>query len=114
MILIQVSLAEIQFHQMDNSDLMERVKQRTCPPGLLFTAECSERARKRLSCKVTIKGATTVETDDEVFFNISVTPFPPSLPYQHTCKLQTETIYIIPSLVDVYSSSASASGFACS
>ena len=86
-ILIQVSLTEIQFHRMDISDLMERVKQKTYPPGLLFTAECSAGARKRLSCKVTIKGATTV-ADNEVFFNIIVAPFP----YQHNCKLQTMSI----------------------
>ena len=55
---------------MTRSDLFARLEQKTCPPRLLFTAESDGGGSKKFSCRVTIRGAVTAETRDEVFFNV--------------------------------------------
>lgn len=51
-----------------------KLEQKILPPRLKFTAdlECNDpRASSKFSCRVTIRGAFTVETQEEVYFNIS-------------------------------------------
>ena len=56
---------------MSRKDLSDKIKQRLCPPGILFTAEYSGKGSRKLSCKITINGATQVEAEhEEVYFNI--------------------------------------------
>lgn len=49
--------------------MCERIKMKTCPPRIPFTVECDGASRKLVS-RITINGAKTMETEEEVFFNI--------------------------------------------
>lgn len=55
---------------MKRIDLAKRLEKRTCPPRILFTADCDEGAERKFSCKVTVTGATVTGTQEEVFFNV--------------------------------------------
>lgn len=89
----QVSLSEVQFHNMESSDLIDlakKVEQKTCPPRILFTVDCDEGASKKFSCKVTITGATVSGTQEEVFFTVSCRASQsvrqsPAMPYGSEC-----------------------------
>ena len=79
---------------MTRSDLFERLKLRTCPPRLLFTAESGGGGSKKFSCKVTIRGAVTAETSDEVFFNIKATPPTPSKFMMNNCAVHRQFFFL--------------------
>lgn len=56
---------------MTRKDLCGRIEQNTCPPRIVYSAECESGTSRRFSCTVKLDGATTMETGEEVFFNIS-------------------------------------------
>lgn len=59
---------------MDWRSLREKLKLKTCPPRILFSADGEPGlSSRKFACKVTIENATTVETQDVVYFNVKAT-----------------------------------------
>ena len=51
----------------------------TCPPRVVFNAECDQGTSKNLSCKITLKGVSVKCFDEEPFFLIpKISPPSPS------------------------------------
>ena len=74
---------EVRYYTNSKEHLKKLVKENaTCPPRVVFSAQCDQGASQNLSCKITLKGASVKGFDEEPYFVIP--KIPPSRPQPPT------------------------------